>query len=331
MKSWTELKPDEYMILATHFTSGREGKNINKVVVHYNAGDLSIAGCYSVWQDRPASAHYQVDSNGRIGQLVNDWDTAWHAGNWDANTTSIGIEHANKAGGYITDAALDNGAHLTAAICKYYALGRPQWLVNVFPHQYFQATSCPGQIYGAQKDAFMSRAQAWYDAMTGTASAPTTPPTNTAKPTNKDIYCVFQCYDRTHGWLAEVDDYFDGTTNDYAGWIGFPITGLRAKTPGDEAEVGHLLYRLHAKAGYWFDWRQDYDTDSVGDTFAGDLATQCDGLQMTLTGVPGKRIHYRVHTLGGSWLPWVTEYGDGDNGYAGIWGNSIDAVQMEVI
>ena len=325
---WENLKTDVYKLFNTHYTAGRSGAKINKIVVHYNAGDLTVEGCYRVWQTRPASAHYQVESGGRIGQLVNDWDTAWHAGDWNANITSIGIEHANKAGGYITDACLDAGAHLVAALCKYYGLGRPEWLKNVFPHKYFQATACPGQIYGAQKDAYIKRAQEWYDAMTGTKPAPSPTPT---PPPSKKINVVYQCYDRTHGWLNEVDTYLDGSTEDYAGWVGFPITGLRAKTPGDEAEVGHLLYRLHAKAGYWFDWRQDYDTDSVGDTFAGDLKEACDGLQMTLTGVPGKRIRYRVHTLGGSWLPWVTEYGNGDNGYAGLWGHAIDAVQMEVI
>ena len=328
---WNNLQPDVYMRLATHYTAGREGRKIDKVILHYNAGDLSIAGCYSVWQTRPASAHYQVQSDGKIGQLVDDWNTAWHAGDWYANTTSIGIEHANKAGGYITDACLDAGAHLTAAICKYYGLGRPEWLKNCFPHQYFQATACPGQIYGAQKDAYMSRAQEWYDAMTGVAAAPTAPPEQTVSPTGKDIYCVFQCYDRTHGWLGEVDDYFDGSTEDYAGWIGYPITGLRAKTPGEAKDVGHIKYRLHARAGFWFDWRQDYETDSHGDTYAGDLLRECDGLQMTLQGVPGKKIRYRAHILGGSWLPWVTEYGSGDEGYAGWWGHTIDAVQMEVI
>ena len=45
----------------------------------------------------------------------------------------------------ITEATLDNGAHLTAALCHLYGLGRPQWLKNVFPHNHFAATSCPGQ------------------------------------------------------------------------------------------------------------------------------------------------------------------------------------------
>lgn len=182
--NWNTLDADVNKILNKHFTKGRSGKKVNKVVVHYNAGDLSIDGCYSVWQTREASAHYQVESGGRIGQLVWDSDTAWHASNWDANCTSIGIEHANKADGTITEACLDAGAHLVAAICKYFGLGRPQWLVNVFPHKYFAATSCPGQIYGSQKDAYIQRAQKWYDQMVnGTASSETKP----SQPAKKSI------------------------------------------------------------------------------------------------------------------------------------------------
>lgn len=142
MKNWENLEADVDKILTVHFTKGRQGNSINKVVVHYNAGDLTVEGCYSVWQTRAASAHYQVESGGRIGQLVWDSNVGWHASDWQANLTSIGIEHANKPDGTITDECLDNGAHLVAAICKKYKLGRPEWLKNVFPHKYFAATSC---------------------------------------------------------------------------------------------------------------------------------------------------------------------------------------------
>lgn len=171
MKDWNALEADVNTILDKHFTKGRGGKKVNKVVVHYNAGNLSVEGCYSVWQTREASAHYQVEDGGRIGQLVWDSDTAWHAGNFPANQTSIGIEHANRSDGTISEACLDAGAHLVAAVCKYFGLGRPEWLKNVFPHKYFAATSCPGQIYGSQKDAYIQRAQKWYDAMTGGSSS----------------------------------------------------------------------------------------------------------------------------------------------------------------
>lgn len=165
------LNADVNLILTKHFTQGRSGRSVNKVVVHYNAGNLTCEGCFSVWQNREASAHYQVESNGRVGQLVWDRDTAWHCGDFDQNQRSIGIEHANLSDGTITETCLDTGAHLVAALCKMYGLGRPEWLVNVYPHKHFSPTSCPGQIYGSQKDAYIQRAQHWYDVMTGAISA----------------------------------------------------------------------------------------------------------------------------------------------------------------
>lgn len=175
MKNWDKLEADENLILDKHYTGGREGRKINKIIIHHNAGNLSIRGCYDVWQTRKASAHYQVDANGRIGQLVWDGDTAWHAGNYEANLTSIGIEHAdiNTNPWTVSDATIENGAHLVAALCKYYGLGRPSWGKNVFPHSQFNSTACPCSLSGSQRDKYMRRAGEWYDAMMkGNTSAP---------------------------------------------------------------------------------------------------------------------------------------------------------------
>lgn len=178
MKNWDTLDADVNQIMNKHYTKGRSGRRINKVIIHHNAGNLTIKGCWDVWQTRQASAHYQVQSDGTIGQLVWDSDTAWHAGNWDANTTSIGIEHAdaNTNPWSVSQACLDNGAHLVAAICKYYKLGRPQWGKNVFGHSHFSATACPASLAGSQHQAYMARAQYWYDQMTGHTPAPTPKP-----------------------------------------------------------------------------------------------------------------------------------------------------------
>ena len=167
MKNWEKCEADVVKLLNKHYTKGRSGRRIQYIVEHYNAGNLTVGGCWSVWQTRQASAHYQVEDDGTIGQLVWDSNTAWHAGNWDANCKSIGIEHANRPDGTITEATLDNGAHLTAALCHLYGLGRPQWGRNVYPHKHFQATSCPGQIYESQRQAYIERAQYWYDKMGG--------------------------------------------------------------------------------------------------------------------------------------------------------------------
>ena len=194
MKNWENIEADENLILTKHFTPGRAGA-INKIVLHHNAGNLTIRGCYNVWQDREASAHYQVQSDGRIGQLVWDKDTAWHAGDFNANATSIGIEHADcqTRPWMISAACLENGAHLVAALCKYYKLGRPTWMKNVFPHSYFSSTECPASIAGSQNAAYMKRAQEWYDAMMKGSSAPAaSKPSKPARPAKKNINTIAQ-------------------------------------------------------------------------------------------------------------------------------------------
>ena len=190
MKNWYTLDADVNMILDKHYTAGRSGYSIDKVIVHHNDGNLTVQGCYDVWQTREASAHYQVCTDGTIGQLVWDSNTAWHASNWPANCSSIGIEHADESRNpyHISEACLDNGAHLVAAVCKYYGLGRPAWLVNVFPHSYFASTECPASIAGDQNAEYMARAQSYYDQMTGATSETEEPPASTGgSPTGGEV------------------------------------------------------------------------------------------------------------------------------------------------
>lgn len=175
MKDWNNLIADENLIINKHFTAGRGGHKIQFVVLHHNAGNLTIQQCWNTWQTRQASAHYQVQADGKIGQLVHDKDTAWHAGNLQANYKSIGIEHADSSlapNWAISEETLDNGAHLVAAICKAYGLGRPTWGKNVFPHKKFSSTACPASLAGSQNASYMARAQAYYDSMTGSSPAP---------------------------------------------------------------------------------------------------------------------------------------------------------------
>lgn len=181
MKSWENLEADEDLILSTHMTKGRQGCKVDKIVLHHNGGNLTGKGCYDVWQTREASAHYQVAADGRITQLVWDTDTAWHTGDWPSNLTSIGVEHADISTDPwgISEATLDNGAHLVAALCKHYGLGRPQWGVNVFPHSHFSATACPASIAGGQNADYMAKAQAYYDSMTGSRPAAESSPATT--------------------------------------------------------------------------------------------------------------------------------------------------------
>lgn len=192
MKDWKALEPDVVKLMNRHYTPGRGGKKISCVVVHHNAGVLSIDQIWQVWQTRPASAHYQVESGGRIGQLVWDRDTAWHAANSHINQTSIGIEVSNSAGAAqdwpITEKAVEEAAHLTAAVCAFYKLGPPQAGRTVRWHKEFTGTSCPYHLApgGKYHNRFMDRARYWYDRMTSPNPTPTPPKENTVDKAQAD-------------------------------------------------------------------------------------------------------------------------------------------------
>lgn len=72
-----------------------------------------------------AAAHYVVRSaDGAIDQCVREHDIAWHAGNWDYNTRSVGIEHEGWVDqpSYFTTAMYHASAALTASVCDRYGI-----------------------------------------------------------------------------------------------------------------------------------------------------------------------------------------------------------------
>ncbi|RME26267.1 MAG: hypothetical protein D6798_07075, partial [Deltaproteobacteria bacterium] len=98
----------------------RTASDISYVIIHTVQG--SYAGCISWFQDSSAnvSAHYVVrSSDGQVTQMVAEEDVAWHAGNWDYNLASVGIEHegyVDDPGTWYTDAMYEGSAALTADI-----------------------------------------------------------------------------------------------------------------------------------------------------------------------------------------------------------------------
>ncbi|GHF50174.1 hypothetical protein GCM10010218_34610 [Streptomyces mashuensis] len=93
---------------------------VRYVVIHLT--EETFADTTRIFQD-PASrvsAHYLVASaTGEVARLVAEKDIAWHAGNWEYNTHSIGIEHEGWPARpeFLTDALYRASARLTAAVC----------------------------------------------------------------------------------------------------------------------------------------------------------------------------------------------------------------------
>ncbi|MFJ6569585.1 N-acetylmuramoyl-L-alanine amidase [Streptomyces sp. NPDC091292] len=100
---------------------------VNYVVIHVTQETWADAVAIFRNPAKKVSAHYVVRSaDGHIGQCVREKDIAWHAGNWDYNTRSIGIEHEGWVDKpeYFTNALYERSAALTAAICTKYGIPR---------------------------------------------------------------------------------------------------------------------------------------------------------------------------------------------------------------
>jgi hypothetical protein len=99
-------------------------------------------------------------------------------------------------------------------------------------------------------------------------------------------------------WLEPVTG-----ENGYAGIFGKEISGIRVKLSDGQA----VTVRCHTCSG----WQGD--------------AMDCVAIKAEEC-----QIKYRVHTKGGKWLPWVSGYDitNSKTGFAGIYGKTIDAVQV---
>jgi hypothetical protein len=121
------------------------------VVMHWMAGWLNSADIRFKKLFSGASAHYGIGEH-EIHQYVEDQHVAYHAGNWNANTQYIGIEHE---GGWLLDDGSrakpspkvhEQSAELLAVLSKKHGWGELKRNVNVFVHNQFKATMCPGTL-----------------------------------------------------------------------------------------------------------------------------------------------------------------------------------------
>ena len=89
---WTQpgalmCKSDQYKVI-----HGNRTQTIDKIVVHWD-GCLSSKQCAKVLQERGLSAHFCIDNDGTVHQLMDTNHVAWHARG--VNSKSIGIEISN--------------------------------------------------------------------------------------------------------------------------------------------------------------------------------------------------------------------------------------------
>ncbi|MFC7304621.1 N-acetylmuramoyl-L-alanine amidase [Streptomyces monticola] len=111
---------------SNYTASSRPGSYpIDFVVIH--VAQETYADTIAIFQNpqKKVSAHYVVrSSDGQVAQCVRDRNIGWHAGNWDYNTRSIGIEHEGWVDdpAWFTEAMYVSSAELTAYLCATYGI-----------------------------------------------------------------------------------------------------------------------------------------------------------------------------------------------------------------
>lgn len=277
-----------------------------RIVIHNTANDASASNeiAYMHSNNKQTSFHFAVDDK-EIVQGIELNRNAFHAGdgNGKGNREGIAIEICySKSGGERWIKALENAAELTAKLLKDYGWG----IDKVTKHQDYSGKHCPHRIldeYGW--DNFLNLVKF----KMGTTSVSKPAPT----PSKPDV--TYQVWDDVKNkWLPNVKN-----DEDYAGIFKHDVCAVFANL-----SKGNIIYKVHYKGGKWLPEvknRTDY---------AGLFNKPIDGLMMKTD--TGAKIYYRVHLRRkNKWLSWISGYSEKDskNGYAGILGQEIDAIQIK--
>lgn len=119
----------------------------------------------------------------------------------------------------------------------------------------------------------------------------------------------------------------EATGMECAGKAGEAISGLQVRL----SDGSKVTVRSHICGKGKLNWLAPVAAwDDSSDGYSGWKGKPTDCIAMKSE---GHSIRYRVHILGGDWLPWVTGYStlDYHNGFAGVYGKQIDAVQIQVM
>lgn len=114
----------------------RGARKVSSITIHHwglKGQQFDTVRDFLCTNNSPTSAHY-VAQDGLVACIVSPDDCAFHAGNAEGNTNSIGIECRPEA----TDGDYATIAELIANLRRIYGD------IPLHPHNYWYATACPG-------------------------------------------------------------------------------------------------------------------------------------------------------------------------------------------
>lgn len=131
-----------------NYTPGRGGQRVQIIVIHTMVGTIASANARFQQAAQQASAHYGVGLDGSLVQWVAEKDTAYHAGDWLINETSIGIEHEDNGdyNGVRSDALYSASSALVSDIAKLYGIALDRAHVRKHSEVSDSPTACPDAL-----------------------------------------------------------------------------------------------------------------------------------------------------------------------------------------
>jgi hypothetical protein len=140
----TSLPYTELEIADGNFDSSRAP--IDRIVIHTMVGTWQGAAMRFDNPTEKVSAHYGVKLDGGLIHWLEEYYTAYHAGNYTMNQRSIGIEHEDGGdfNGVRPDILYASTAKLVADICTFYNI--PIDRQHIIKHSEVIATGCPDAL-----------------------------------------------------------------------------------------------------------------------------------------------------------------------------------------
>lgn len=159
-----------------NYDKGRGGNKVKEIVIHHWGEEGQSFNGVVNWLCNPkagTSAHYVVMS-GKVACIVDPENTAWHAGDYNHNQKSIGIECRPEA----TEGDYETAAELIADLWDTYGK------LPLLRHKDIVATACPGK-WDIKKLKKMA------EKIYGGSDKPSKPATKPSKPAKRKISDVY--------------------------------------------------------------------------------------------------------------------------------------------
>ena len=266
--------------------------------------------------------YYDVEDNGTMGTLSRQTLT---------NVIKAFCSEVEKAGYYV-----GVYASLSWLDGKFYPDQLPYdvWAAQYFTEcqysgqygmwQYTSSGSVPGIQGGVDmNECYQDYPKAIKEKGLNGFNKPTPTPAPAPEPA-KTVDVYYRVRTKADGWLPEVKNL-----EDYAGFTG-AVTDAAVRV-----SAGSVKYRVHIKGGNWLPYVTGCNINDAVNGYAG------NGLEIDAVEVyyytpdsirPYKKAKYRVAPVGGSYYPWQydNETGNGQDGYAGAFGNAIGKLQIVI-